>query len=436
MKVGVLGFGTVAAATVQKFIENREVIATKTSTEIDIVAVATRSVARTAGHVPQGCEISADCWEVVNDSRIDVVIELIGGVEAARELVLRAIANGKHVITANKALLAMHGEEIMQLAEQRRVCVLFEGAVAVSIPIVKTLKESAAANRVTSVVGILNGTSNYILSRMSEQGASFSDALADAQKKGYAEADPSMDIEGIDAAHKIALLSSLAFGVPVDFEAVQYRGITGIAREDIDIANEMGYVLRLIARAQLQDNCIYTSVAPTLVPASSMLAQVRSSMNGIELVGDLFGRAFFYGSGAGGVQTASAILADLIELARREKDGECAGAFNMGFRRTTIERKETMHTDDHSSRFYLRMRCEDAVGVLANVSAILAGADISLSRLCQNDGVGAVTDVVAVTHAVSWRRLRSILPKLQRLTGRDYGVVVYPVLDEPTEVKV
>ena len=436
MKVGVLGFGTVAAATVHKFIENREVIAAKTGTEIDIVTVATRSVARATGHVPQGCEISTDCWRVVDDPRIEVVIELIGGVEPARGLVLRAIANGKHVITANKALLAMHGEEIMQLAEQQRVCVLFEGAVAVSIPIVKTLKESVAANRVTSVVGILNGTSNYILSRMSEQGASFAEALAEAQRKGYAEADPVMDVEGIDAAHKIALLSSLAFGVPIDFEAVQYRGITGIASEDIGLAKQMGYALRLIAHAQLQDNCIYTSVAPSLVPASSMLAQVHSSMNGIELVGDLFGRAFFYGSGAGGVQTASAILADLIELAQRKKGGGHTSVFNMGFRRTTIERKETMHTDDRCGRFYLRMRVDDSVGVLASVSAIIAGADISLAKLRQNDGVGAVTDLVVITHAVSWRRLRSILPKLQGLVRHGYETIVYPVLDEPMEVTV
>ncbi|WP_081052871.1 homoserine dehydrogenase [Burkholderia vietnamiensis] len=436
MKVGVLGFGTVAAATVRKFIENREVIASKTASAIDIVSVATRSVARAMGHVPPGCEISADCWKVVSDPRIDVVIELIGGVELARGLVLRAIANGKHVITANKALLAMHGEEIMQLAEQRRVCVLFEGAVAVSIPIVKALKEAAAANRVTSVHGILNGTSNYILSRMSEHDASFADALAEAQTKGYAEADPVMDIEGIDAAHKIALLSSLAFGVPIDFEAVQYRGITGVAREDIALAKEMGYALRLIAQAQLQDNCVYTSVAPTLVPASSMLAQVRSSMNGIELVGDLFGRAFFYGSGAGGVQTASAILADLIELAQREKGAAQASVFNMGFRRAAIARKNIMGSDDRRGRFYLRMRVDDAVGVPASVRAILADAGVSLAELRQNDGSGASTDLAAITHTISWSRLRSALPKLQRLTRNACEMALHPVLDDAPEVIV
>ncbi|KVE75760.1 hypothetical protein WI98_11650 [Burkholderia vietnamiensis] len=373
---------------------------------------------------------------MVSDPRIDVVIELIGGVELARGLVLRAIANGKHVITANKALLAMHGEEIMQLAEQRRVCVLFEGAVAVSIPIVKALKEAAAANRVTSVHGILNGTSNYILSRMSEHDASFADALAEAQTKGYAEADPVMDIEGIDAAHKIALLSSLAFGVPIDFEAVQYRGITGVAREDIALAKEMGYALRLIAQAQLQDNCVYTSVAPTLVPASSMLAQVRSSMNGIELVGDLFGRAFFYGSGAGGVQTASAILADLIELAQREKGAAQASVFNMGFRRAAIARKNIMGSDDRRGRFYLRMRVDDAVGVPASVRAILADAGVSLAELRQNDGSGASTDLAAITHTISWSRLRSALPKLQRLTRNACEMALHPVLDDAPEVIV
>ncbi|RJG06519.1 homoserine dehydrogenase [Noviherbaspirillum cavernae] len=429
MKIGVLGFGNVAAATVQRFVFNRDLIASKLETEIEIAKVATRTVSRASGLVPQACVLTDDCWSVVDDPEIDVVIELIGGVELAKELVLRAIANGKHVITANKALLATSGEKILQLADQKGVCVLFEGAVAVSIPIIKTLKESAAANRVSSIVGILNGTSNYILSQMSEQGADFGDALAQAQQKGYAEADPALDVNGEDAAHKITILASLAFGVPVDFDMVRFKGITEIERADIQAAKRLGYELKLIAQAQLRNDKVSISVAPTLVPNHSMLAHVRGSMNGISLAGDLFGPAFFYGSGAGGVQTASAILADLIDLAQSTRDGKYVGAPNMGFKKSAMAGKEYLSSDECSSQFYLRLKVEDKVGVLAEVSAIFAKADVSVSTLLQDESREGMTDLIATTHAISTSKLQSILPLLQDAAG-GHPVVTYPVLDE------
>lgn len=430
MKVGVLGFGNVAAATVQKLIANRNLIASKIDAEIEIVKVATRTVNRALGQVPQGCEITDDCWSVVNDPDIDVVIELIGGVDLARELVMQAISNRKHVITANKALLANYGEEILQLADQMGVCILFEGAVAVSIPIIKTLKESASANNVTSIIGILNGTSNYILSQMSEQGTEFSDALAQAQQKGYAEADPTLDVNGGDAAHKITLLASLAFGVPINFDAVQFKGISEIERADIQAAQRLGYELKLIAQAQLKNDKVDIAVSPMLVSNQSMLAHVRGSMNGISLAGDLFGPAFFYGSGAGGVQTASAVLADLIDLVQSTKDGQYVGAPNMGFRRNAMAGKEYLSRDERCNQFYLRLKVEDKVGVLAEVSAIFAKADVSVSTLLQDEGQQGMTDLITTTHAISTAKLQSILRELQNVAAAGYPVVTYPVLDE------
>lgn len=430
MKVGVLGFGHVASATVQKFMSNQDLIVSKINAELEIVKVATRTVNRALSHVPQGCEVSDDCWSVVDDPSIDVVIELIGGVTLARELVTRAISNGKHVITANKALLANFGEEILQLADQIGVCVLFEGAVAVSIPIIKTLKESAAANRVTSIIGILNGTSNYILSQMSEHDSEFGAALVEAQQKGYAEADPTLDVNGEDAAHKITLLASLAFGVPINFDAVQFKGVSEVERVDIQFAKRLGYELKLIAKAQLKSNKVYIAVAPMLVSNHSMLSHVRSSMNGISLAGDLFGSAFFYGSGAGGIQTASAILADLIDLAQGTKNGKYIGSPNMGFKRSAMADKEYQSSDERCNQFYLRLRVEDKVGVLAEVSAIFAKADVSVSTLLQDESQQGMTDLIATTHTMSASKIQSILPELQHAAATGHSVVIYPVLDE------
>lgn len=430
MKVGVLGFGNVAAATVQKFMANQDLIASKIGPGLEIVSIATRTLDRARGRIPAQCRLSEDCWSVVDDPAINVVIELIGGVDLAKALVMRAISNGKHVITANKAMLASHGEEILQHADKMGVCVLFEGAVAVSIPIIKTLKESAAANRITSVIGILNGTSNYILSQMSEHGIEFRDALADAQSKGYAEADPTLDINGEDAAHKITLLASLAFGVPVNLAAVQFKGISDVDRTDIQFARRLGHELKLIAQARIEAGRLFIAVSPMLVPSQSMLANTRGSMNGIALVGDLFGSAFFYGSGAGGVQTASAILADLIDLFQGSRDGTYIGAPNLGFHRAAMTGKDYLSAPERNHQFYLRVKVEDKVGVLAEVSTIFAQAEVSVSTLLQDEGRNGTTDLIAITHGISTVKMQRILPALQRVAAAGHAVVLYPVLDE------
>lgn len=426
MRVGVLGFGNVAAATVESFVSNRDLILSKTSTNIDVVRVATRTPSRAVGRVPVGCEISDDCWDVVNDESIDVVIELTGDVAFGRQLILGALSANKHVITANKALLARHGDEILAHAEKVSRSVLFEGAVAVSIPIIKTLKESAAANRVSSVVGILNGTSNYVLSQMSEQGVDFADAVKDAQGKGYAEADPTLDINGEDAAHKITLLAALAFGVPIDFDAVEFRGIDTVELRDIEFAKSFGYRMKLIAYARLVQGRLDVGVEPTLVDSASMLAQVRGSMNGIALRGDLLGPAFLYGSGAGGVQTASAVLADLLELSNRGTDG---GPADLGFQRGKTSQLEYLPALDRTRAFYIRVQLDDRTGSLAEVSAVLADAGVSVSVLHQDRSRNGVTDLIFTTHIISAAQLDRVLPLLQNVAGPGRSVVVHPILD-------
>lgn len=428
MKAAVLGFGNVAAATIESFMANQELIRAKTRRPIKFVRVATRTPARAEGKVPAGCVVSNDCWGLVDDPQVDVVLELTGDVPLGRQLVLRALSNRKHVITANKALLAKHGEEIMSRAEEVGRNVLFEGAVAVSIPIIKTLRESAAANRISSITGILNGTSNYVLSQMSEHGADFAGAVAEAQRRGYAEADPTLDVSGEDAAHKLTLLASLSFGVPIDFSAVQFKGIQDIDRLDIGFAKRLGYQIKLIAQASMGPEGLDVSVQPTLVPIASMLAKVSDSMNGIALKGDLLGPAFLYGSGAGGRQTSSAVLADLIELANREDAGGAGGAYNMGFGHGHRRAQGVAYTRDRVGAFYIRLRLDDKAGVLAKVSTVLAQANVSVNALLQDGGQHEQTDLIIITHDITSSQLNNMLPALYEAAGPGHSVVIHPVL--------
>jgi homoserine dehydrogenase len=282
----------------------------------------------------------------------------------------------------------------------------------------------------TSIMGILNGTSNYVLSQMSEHGADFATAIADAQRKGYAEADPTLDVSGEDAAHKITLLAALAFGIPIDFEPVTFRGISDIDRIDIEFAKRLGYQMKLIAQARREDGLISLGVGPTLVPSRSMLAQVRDSMNGITIQGDLLGSAFLYGSGAGGVQTASAVLADLLEIANRTHAGQSGGAHNLGFKRSATARAEHRPISQRYGPHYIRLRLDDKAGVLAQVSKVLADAKVSVNALLQDEGNDGQTDLIVITHAISTNQLHGMLPSLQSAAGPGHSVVIYPVLDD------
>lgn len=432
MKAAILGFGNVAAATLRHFMLNEKLIQSKVRTPIEFVRVATRTPGRAQGQVPEGCLVSNDCWALVNDPQIDVVIELMGDVALGRQLMLQALTHRKHVITADKALLARHGEEIMRKADEMGCCVLFEGAVAVSIPIIKTLRESAAANRISSITGILNGTSNYVLWQMSEHGVDLATAVANAQLKGYAEADPTLDLSGEDAAHKLTLLASLAFGIPINFEAVSFAGIETINSMDIQFAKRLGFQIKLIAQARMEPTGLSVTVQPTLVPSTSMLAQVEDSMNGVELKGDLFGTAFLHGSGAGGRQTASAVLADLIELANRGGPDARSGAFNRGFRHPPSSVISMSPALDRVSAFYIRL-CLREVGMMPHqVDTVLA--NVAATQLFHPGGPDDSTDLIVITHKTSHQQLMERLRKLQNAAGPGLSVIIYPVLDGTTEV--
>lgn len=316
LRVGLLGLGTVGAGTYQVLQRNADLIAARTGRRIEIAMVAVRNLARAGAIVGHEVALVDDPFQVVNHPDIDVVVEVIGGTTLARELVLQSIANGKHVVTANKALLAVHGSEIFAAAQAQGVVVAYEGAVAVSIPIIKALREGLTANRIEWVAGIINGTTNYILSEMKRKGVDFSAALADAQRLGYAEADPAFDVEGIDAAHKLALLAANAFGVPVQFDKIHTEGITQLESADVAFAERLGYCVKLLGIAKRTPQGLELRVHPTLIATDHLLAHVHGSMNAVMVKSDAAGVTMYYGAGAGSEQTASAVIADLVDLCR------------------------------------------------------------------------------------------------------------------------
>lgn len=431
MKVGILGFGNVAGATVDSFLTNQKLINAKTRSQIEIVRVATRTPARAIGHVPSGCEVSSDCWSLVNDPHVDVVVELLGDVKLGRELVLRALHNRKHIVTANKALMALHGEEIMTKAEENQCSVLFEGAIAVSIPIVKFLRESAAANQISSISGILNGTSNYVLSQMGEHSVDLDNAIKAAQKMGYAEADPTLDLNGEDATHKLALLASLGFGIPINFTAVEYKGIQEVALLDINHSKYLGFKIKLLAQAQKNSRGIALSVHPTLVPDHSLIAKIGGAMNGIYLQGDLMGSAFLYGSGAGGRQTSSAILADLIDLANGRASDPQNGSFNMGFSTSHYNAIETTYVKQQFGSHYVRLTVPNDSELIKNFKKALAEARIT-AEVQKMDGIigDNLVNLIIITRGTTTSHLENIIPKLPYSKKVKRPAVIYPIYED------
>ena len=316
LRVGLLGLGVVGSGVQRLLLRNAELIARRAGRAIELRAIAVRDVARARAAAGTGAPVVGDAMTVATDPHVDVVVEAIGGCAAARSLVMAAITHGKHVVTANKALLALHGEEIFAAAQERGVVVAFEGAVAVSIPIVKALREGLAANEIAWLAGIVNGTSNFILTQMRERGTSFDDALREAQRLGYAEADPAFDVDGVDSAHKLALLASLAFGSRLAFEQVEVAGIRDVQLVDLQCAERLGHRLKLIASARRHGAKVALCVGPALVPETCLMARVDGSMNGIVVQGDAAGQTMYHGAGAGSLETASAVVADLVEVAR------------------------------------------------------------------------------------------------------------------------
>src|SRR5213595_920430 len=371
INVGLLGIGTVGGGTWDVLSRNADEIQRRAGRAIRISQVADKAVGKARKSVGKKAKVLSDAFRVVRDAEIDIIVELIGGYSVAKELVLEAIRNGKHVVTANKALLATHGTEIFAAAQKHGVMVAFEGSVGGGIPIIKALREGLAANRIEWIAGIINGTSNFILSEMREKGISFEAALKDAQQRGYAEADPTFDIEGIDAAHKLTILSALAFGIPMQFKKAYTEGIAKLTREDIAYAEGFGYRIKLLGIARRTAKGIELRVHPTLVPARRLIANVEGVMNAILVKGDAVGATLYYGAGAGSQPTASAVVADLVDVTRLITADPGHRVPHLAFQPDQLSDTPVLPIGDVETSYYLRMRVADKPGVLADIARIL-----------------------------------------------------------------
>ncbi len=417
LQVGLLGIGTVGSGTFAVLQRNREEIRRRAGRAIEIRCVADLDVARARALVGEAVPVLADARAVIADPEVDVVVELIGGYGVARTLVLEAIAAGKHVVTANKALLAVHGTEIFAAARERGVVVAFEAAVAGGIPIIKALREGLTANRIEWIAGIINGTTNFILSEMRSKGLDFDVVLKEAQRLGYAEADPTFDIEGVDAAHKATIMSAIAFGIPVQFERAHVEGITKLQAVDIRYAEQLGYRIKLLGIARRREAGIELRVHPTLVPATRLIASVEGAMNAVVVQGDAVGTTLYYGKGAGSEPTASAVIADLVDLARLGTADPAHRVPHLAFQPGELAATPILPIDEVFTAFYLRLRVADQAGVLAQVTALLAAQGISIDALLQRESAEGEnqTDVIILTHDTVEGRMREAIARMQDL---------------------
>ncbi|MES2552562.1 MAG: homoserine dehydrogenase [Pseudomonadota bacterium] len=417
LKVGLLGIGTVGGGTYSVLERNQQEITRRVGYEIRIVKVADRDVAR-AKEITQGkVEVTDDAWSVVNDPAIDVVVELIGGYTLSKELVLKAIANGKHVVTANKALIALHGNEIFAAAQAKGVIVAFEAAVAGGIPIIKAMREGLSANRIEWLAGIINGTTNFILTEMREKGLAFADVLGEAQRLGYAEADPTFDVEGIDAAHKLTILSAIAFGSTMQFDKAYTEGITKLASKDIRYAEELGYRVKLLGITKRTDKGLELRVHPTLIPEKRLIANVNGAMNAVVVKGDAVGPTLYYGAGAGAEPTASAVVADLIDVARMHSATVEQRVPYLAFLPDQVSNLPVLPIEEISSAYYLRMRALDKPGVLADVTKILGDREISIDAMMQKEPAENETeaDIIILTHITVEKNMNAAIAAIEGL---------------------
>jgi len=417
IQIGLLGLGTVGRGTFNVLRRNQHEILRRAGRGIEVAAVGVRDIAKARAVVGPALDLTTDLAQIVRRSDIDIVVELIGGDEPARTLVLEAIGRGKHVVTANKALLARHGNEIFEAARDRGVMVAFEGAVAGGIPIIKALREGLSANRIEWIAGIINGTSNFILSEMRAKGLSFDDVLAQAQRLGYAEADPRFDIEGIDAAHKLTLLSSIAFGVPINFAAAYTEGIGGLAGEDVQYAEQLGYRIKLLGITKRTAAGLELRVHPTLVPKERLLASVEGAMNAVLVKGDAVGVTLYYGKGAGSEPTASAVIADLVDVTRMHTADPENHVPHLAFQPDALAQLPWLGIEDTVSSYYFRMRVADQTGVLADIARILAEGRISIDALFQREPSEGEnqTDIIMLTHQALERDVNAALRKIEAL---------------------
>ena len=431
MRVGLLGMGTVGRGTWDVLNRNGEEIARRAGRPIRITTIATRTVerARNALRDAGSVDVGSDLDAVVRSPDVDIVVELIGGIEPAKSLVLTAIGHGKHVVTANKALLAGHGNEIFAAAQKAGVMVAFEAAVAGGIPIIKALREGLTANRIEWIAGIINGTSNFILSEMRATGASFADVLAEAQKRGYAEADPTFDVEGIDAAHKLTIMSAIAFGVPMQFAKAYTEGITRLSREDIRYAEELGYRIKLLGitrRASVNGReGIELRVHPTLVPEKRLIANVEGAMNAVLVKGDAVGPTLYYGPGAGAEPTASAVIADLVDVTRMHTADPEHRVPHLAFQPDRLSTTPFLPMGEVQTSYYLRMRVLDRPGVLADITRILADREISINAMIQKEPPEGQdqTDIILLTHLTIEKNAVAAIAAIEALSTVSGSVV-------------
>ncbi|MGQ0512676.1 MAG: homoserine dehydrogenase [Betaproteobacteria bacterium] len=417
VNVGLLGIGTVGSGTWSVLNRNASEIERRAGRGIRITRVADKALEHARKIVGGRAKVTASAHDVTRAKDIDIVIELIGGYGIARELVLDAIAHGKHVVTANKALLATHGNEIFKAAQKKGVMVAFEASVAGGIPIIKALREGLAANRIEWIAGIINGTSNFILSEMRDKGSAFSTVLKEAQKKGYAEADPTFDIEGVDAAHKLTILSALAFGIPMQFGKAYTEGIAGLTQEDIRYAEELGYRIKLLGITKQAKNGIELRVHPTLIPARRLIANVEGVMNAILVKGDAVGPTLYYGAGAGSQPTASAVVADLVDVTRLITADPEHRVPHLAFQPDQLSAVPILPMEKVQTSYYLRLRVKDRPGVLADVSRILADLRISIGAMVQKEpGAGEQrVDIVMLTHRALEKNVNAAMAKIEKL---------------------
>jgi len=417
VKVGVLGLGTVGGGTVNVLKRNAEEIARRAGREILVSRASARHLTQQRICDTQGMALTADPFEIVNDPDIDVVVELIGGYDLAKQLVLTAIANGKHVVTANKALIALHGNEIFAEASKKGVMVMFEAAVAGGIPIIKAIREGLSGNRIKWLAGIINGTGNFILTEMRDKGRDFADVLAEAQALGYAEADPTFDVEGIDAGHKLTILASIAFGIPLQFDKVFTEGITQITRADVEYAEELGYRIKHLGVARNTGQGIELRVHPTLIPKRRLIANVDGVMNAVLVCGDAVGPTLYYGAGAGAEPTASAVVADLVDVVRAMTSDPENRVPHLAFQANAIVDMPVLSADDIKTAYYLRLTAEDKPGVLADVTRILAAHQISIEALIQKEPLAGESSVpiIMLTQQTLEKEMNAAIAEIEAL---------------------
>jgi homoserine dehydrogenase len=417
IQVGLLGIGTVGSGTFRVLNRNQGEITRRAGREIQITVVADKDLPKARSIAGDSATVTDDAYMVVRDPGIDIVVELIGGYTVAKDLILAAIENGKHVVTANKALLAMHGNEIFAAARRRGVMVAFEAAVAGGIPIIKAVREGLTANHIEWIAGIINGTSNFILSQMRERGSSFQDALQEAQRLGYAEADPTFDVEGIDAAHKLTILSAIGFGIPMQFNRAYTEGISKLGKQDIKYAEELGYRIKLLGITRRTPRGIELRVHPTLVPARRLIANVEGVMNAILVKGDAVGQTLYYGAGAGSEPTASAVVADLVDVTRLHTADPESRVPHLAFQPDQLSDTPILPMEQVETAYYLRLRVLDRPGVLADITRVLADLDISIDAMVQKEpGEGEEqVDIIMLTHQTVERNVNAAIARIEGL---------------------